>query len=521
MRVANEPPDPLRFKQLFWPEVVFYPQQEEIIYSVRDNDETYVPAGNKLGKDFVAGFIALWWFWSRRPARVVTTSVKMDQLNDVLWGEIRRFLSTARMKLPFQYNHMKIRQVTDDGELFPNAELVGQVSNTQEGLLGRHSTAGFTPIQNDIPRTLVIFDEASGINDDTYMSTQTWAHRKLIIGNPFPCENFFKRGVKGGDLPRANGQGFHRKVIHIRATDSPNVRYSMAQVNRGLEPSNRILVPGVKDYNTYVQNRMLWDKVLQTVGLDAEFYEGAEVLLYPPEWLNRAESRHRKLLGTFRKAKGIGIDPAEGGDKTAMAAVDEYGLIELVSKKTPNTALITSEALAFARKHNVPFDRVVFDRGGGGKQHVDRLREQGYDGFRTVAFGESLTHDPKRGSNGYRSFDTRLDMVEGRYAYKNRRAQMYGALRELLDPEGDDSSPKETFSLPNIPELRRQLAVMPLLWDPEGRMRMLPKNKRDPDSKEKTLTELIGHSPDEADALVLAIYAMQHAVKRNLAGAIV
>ena len=46
--------DPVEFKKLCWPDVEFYDKQREIIYSVQDNDETIVPAGNMLGKDFVA-----------------------------------------------------------------------------------------------------------------------------------------------------------------------------------------------------------------------------------------------------------------------------------------------------------------------------------------------------------------------------------------------------------------------------------------------------------------------------------
>lgn len=502
--------DPIKFAHLHWPDVKFYRQQQEIIYSVVDNDETYVPAGNALGKDFVAAFIALWWFCSRRPARVVTTSVKMDQLEDVLWGEIRRFIATSAVKLPLQYNHMKIRQLRDDGTIYPNSELVGQVSNTTEGLLGRHSTGGFKPVQNDIPRTLVIFDEASGINDTTYTSTQTWAHRKLIIGNPFPCENFFKRGVVSGDVPRASGSGFHRKVIRIAAADSPNVRLAQEEQAQGKQPSGKIIIPGVKSWATYQENLKLWDKVLQCVGLDAQFWLGPDTLLFPPDWLNHAERLARQLAGQPRKAFAVGIDPAEGGDKTAMAAVDDLGLIELVSKRTPDTSVIVGECLAFCHKHKVSADRVCIDRGGGGKEHADRLRAQGF-AIRTVAFGESITPDPRRSTP---PLADRLDTREERYAYFNRRAQMYHDLRLLLDPSGE----KGGWAIPaQYGELRRQLAPIPLTYDGEGRVKLLSKNKRSPDGKEKTLSELIGCSPDEADAVVLGVHAMLHRETKRVA----
>lgn len=41
--------DPLKFGKALWPHVEFYGKQREVIYSVRDNDATFVPAGNMLG----------------------------------------------------------------------------------------------------------------------------------------------------------------------------------------------------------------------------------------------------------------------------------------------------------------------------------------------------------------------------------------------------------------------------------------------------------------------------------------
>lgn len=190
------PLDPLAFIRLAWPHIRLYDKQKEILYSVRDNDETIVPAGNMLGKDFISALCAMWFFCTRRPARVVTTSVKYDQLNDVLWGEIRRLIESSKVNLPIHYNHMKIRQVRTDGTFVPLTEMVGQVVNKGESMLGRH-------LPRDIPRTLVIFDEASGIDTAVYDSAKTWAHRILVIGNPFPTTNFFYQAVKEGDIPRS------------------------------------------------------------------------------------------------------------------------------------------------------------------------------------------------------------------------------------------------------------------------------------------------------------------------------
>lgn len=312
-------------------------------------------------------------------------------------------------------------------------------------------------------------------------------------------------------------QKYFRKVIKIRAVDSPNVRLALEEIKAGKQPSHRILTPGVLSYEDYVKRRATWSPMRQCIGLDAQFWEGADALLFPPEWLNRAESVARQLEGTRRRAKAIGIDPAEGGDKTTMAAVDEFGLIELVSKQTPDTSVITGEALAFMRKHQVPPERTGFDRGGGGQQHADRLRLQGYN-VRTVGFGEVATHDLEN-ANRRKTQRMRVESTEERYVYKNRRAEMYGDLRLLLDPANEQG-----FGLSaEYTELRRQLDPIPLMYDNEGRLMLPPKNRPGPYSSEYnesldkrrqsqvvTLIQLIGHSPDEADALVVGIHMMLH-----------
>ncbi len=41
--------DPIALQKLWWPKVMWYDKQVEVVYSVEENDETIVPAGNKLG----------------------------------------------------------------------------------------------------------------------------------------------------------------------------------------------------------------------------------------------------------------------------------------------------------------------------------------------------------------------------------------------------------------------------------------------------------------------------------------
>lgn len=313
---------------------------------------------------------------------------------------------------------------------------------------------------------------------------------------------------------------YYRRVIRIRAQDSPNVRHAETCKAVGKSVTTEGDLPGVLSYAEYRRRRATWDKVRQCVGLDAEFYEGAEVLMYPPDWLNRAEHAADALRTTTRRAEAMGIDPAEGGDSSCWYVIDRYGIVHWESRKTPNTAFIPSHTLELMRRFNVPAERVAFDRGGGGKQHADALRAKGVN-VRTVAFGESIADDPRR---GLLSVEHRRDTKETRYEYRNRRAQMYGELRELLDPSHTqpDGRPAPAFGIPAAcVDLRAQLAPIPLWYDDESRLYLPPKNRR-PDAGEGahkvTLTELIGRSPDDADALVLAVHAMLHKHRSAMAG---
>jgi hypothetical protein len=92
-------------------------------------------------------------------------------------------------------NHLHIRKMVGNS-ICGLSYLLGRVAAKGEGMLGHH----IAETGDGIPRTLVIFDECSGVEDISYERTDTWARRKLAIGNPYTCQNFFYRGIKGGDI---------------------------------------------------------------------------------------------------------------------------------------------------------------------------------------------------------------------------------------------------------------------------------------------------------------------------------
>lgn len=326
-------------------------------------------------------------------------------------------------------------------------------------------------------------------------------------------------------------QKFYRKVIRIVAEDSPNVAFALEQRARGIEPDGRILVPGVLTWQDYQKRLAFWDDVKKQVSLWAKFYEGPELKLFPQQWLTRALGMPVPS-GIIRRARGIGIDTALGGDNTAMVAVDEMGVIEIQTGKTRDTSVIPQRAVKFMEKWQCAPENVCFDAGGGGHEACDYIRRIYGIECRAIRFGESLTLEPIRHK---RSFGEKVEIKGERYAYFNRRAQLYGEASMLFDPSGVGQAllpGLKAFALPPMycgreltpgqMSLTFQLSKMPREYDEEGRLKLPPKtrpqNEKDTGQKKRYLTDIIGHSPDEADAFVLAVHGMLHRKKVMVAG---
>lgn len=226
--------DPLRFAKLGWPKGFtqvripnidrvtkrvthftrhpywFYDKQREIIYSVERTPQTFVPAANKVGKDFTAGFIAVKQFVTNKVCRIIATSVADHHLR-VLWGEIMRFINTSSIPLKYEdggilvVNDKMIRKVVN-GVMCPISYLKCMVSEKGEGLAGHHA-----------PYTLAIGDEASGLDNLCYTQMMTWAKRMLFFGNcgtyGTVCNNFFRNAVENGPI-------LHTEDMLIKQTDS-------------------------------------------------------------------------------------------------------------------------------------------------------------------------------------------------------------------------------------------------------------------------------------------------------------
>lgn len=510
--------DPIKMCGVFWPDITLYEKQASVLQSVWDNYETTVHAANEVGKDFIASIATVLFFASRRPARVITSSSGQTQLKNVLWSEIKERIASSVIPFPWELSTLNIKRKRADGTPDDLSYVLGQVTNMVENFQGHH-------LDHDIPRVFCIFDECSGVANEFHEAAESWAHRILNIGNPMHTRNYFYTNKKRGDLadPMPGTKGLLSKVIHISGLDSPNVQLGMQLENAGLLQHYEPVIPGVLCYREFLRRKAKWDHIKQQRRLYGDFYEGAEDLMYPPDWLDGAEYRHARLMEDTkgrRKAAAIGVDCGFGRDLSCWTIIDRFGVIFQETMNTRDTTKIAKHTLHLVKQHKLPWDRVVMDKGSGGAVVVDHMRQMkgvpGINQLRGVSFGGSATPPP---ATRQRTKDQKVNKAEDTWTYKNKRAEMYDVLRNWLDPTANE----HVFGIPEMyHELREELAPIPMWFDDDGKMYLPPKDrapskKEDPDAI--TIRKLIGRSPDRADSLVMACYAL-HKTEPIVLGAV-
>lgn len=481
--------DPLTFVKLFWPEMRLYPKQVEILRSVALGGRTFVHAANGVGKTRTAALVALWFLCSRSPAKVITSSSSNRQLKKVLWGEIGTLVRSAKYDLGFKRNDLELYREDATGSRIDNHFCIGLVTNTVETFQGHHLNLG-----DGISRTLAMFDEASGVGDAYYEAAESWAETMAIFGNPLHTKGFFYRHCRQGNGPR-------QRVIHISADDSPNVQFGKRWVAAGYAGDPPQVFPGVISWDKYSDRMASWDAIKRLIRLEGKFFEDDSVVLFPPSWLDKAQDEFGEIaLAAAGGPFAIGCDTAgRGRDFTVWVVLGPLGVRLVIVRHEPDSMRIVGETRRLMDMFHVQGRRVCFDSGGGGKECADRLRELGYQ-VRDVNFGAG---------------------ARDKRQYANMRAELYGRLRSRLDPsqwpvlgEEDEATgvPDLTFGLPPTEDkLREELAVLPMSVDSEGRLKLPPKDRATGaavSDKVQTIRDMIGRSPDRADALVLAHEAL-------------
>jgi len=193
-----------------------WPKMVEVAESVRDYEKTAVKAGHGVSKSYEAARLALWFLCCHYPSTVITTAPTHNQVEEILWREIRD--SYSRRKIPLYVEPTKTK--LDLGEKW-----FALGFSTRPDTITQEATR-FHGYHND--HIMVIFDEAAGIAPEIWKAAQhllTSGHtRWLAIGNPTADVGDFADCFN-------DRSGWNR--ITISVTDTPNFK------------AGREIIPGV------------------------------------------------------------------------------------------------------------------------------------------------------------------------------------------------------------------------------------------------------------------------------------
>lgn len=435
--------------------------QEETARDVQDHAKVAVKSGQGVGKTALEAGLCIWFLCCRPYAKVICTAPTMQQLYDVLWAEIAKWLQSSKVKDLLTWTKTKIYMNGDSERWFATAKTATKPENMQ----GFHED-----------HMLIIVDEASGVMDpimEAILGTLTGIdNRLLLMGNPNRTEGVFFDAF-GRDRTRWKTRTVSSR--DSKRTSRENIEMLEAKYGK--------------------------DSDVVRVRVDGEFPKGGLDSFIPLEY---AECCHDPVTVLDSNMLHVGVDVARFGDDKTVVTTRQGMRIDPQRKYAKQSTMETVGHVlrickdwisAWTERHPGLYDaygssltgrcRVRIDDSGVGGGVTDRLKE--------VVEEEGLPIEVIPCNNGGKAMDAH---------YENAGTEMWGNVRELMEQTFSAKLRGEepVLQLPDDEELVKQLANRKYHMTSRGRIAL---EKKD-DMKKRGLG-----SPDCADSLALCLYNPQ------------
>lgn len=457
--------------------------QKHVIKTVWENDRTCVSACHDVGKTFLAARIAMTFLNVYPNSKVITTAPTFNQVERILWSELRAAHGKAKFPLGGKLN---MTDWTFSPEWFAlgfsprNEATGGEGQGTSSSFQGFHAS-----------HLLVIFDEATGIPHNVWTMAEglmTSANVKfLAIGNPTSTSSEFYQCFRSRSWAK----------VKLSCFDSPNliangitnkdkleaaVKHYMAlpeAEGRAYVDSFKVTKPYLLTAKWTVVQAAKWglEHPLTVSKILGGFPEAGQDTLVPLGVVEQSQLRVAWPTPTCRKT--IGVDVARFGNDssvlTSLHGMKQLGRRELYQHKTQS---VVGEVIAMSREIGGA-DIVVIDETGLGGGVVDLLAEEVGKGLpnncevRGVQFGAAC-EDP-----------------EDKEKYRDLKARMCGLLRDDLKRNDGLTLLNESVYLEEIPTIRFE-------YNKKGQLVI--------ESKDEYKKRTGRKSPDSFDSLALANY---------------
>lgn len=395
-----------------------------------------VCSGHGIGKTALIAWIILWFMCTRDHPEIIVTAGKREQLSGKTWRELAKWHKLCIVEHWFLWSQTKLEHA-----LFPEtwfAHAIAWSKNAPENFAGTHEE-----------HVLVIFDEASAIDDSIWESTDgamtTPGAMWVAFGNPTKTT---------GRFAQCFGKFKHRW-------------FNMAVDSRTAKMANRkLLDTWVEDHGedsdfVRVRVRGLFPRAgsLQFIGLE-------EV----------AAAQRRRPIGFEVFGRVLSVDVARHGDDQTVICKRQGQKCWPLQRMRITDLMQVAARVAEAIDEFEP-DSVFIDATGMGWGVVDRLHQLNYDMVVGIQTGERAD-DPDRFKNiraevwyrvrewirsgGCLPEDRELEteLTEPEYCFDDKQRWVLESKqdmkkRDLASPDGADSLAL-SFAAPVAPTRKKQ-----------------------------------------------------------------
>lgn len=319
-------------------------QQNEMLEAVERALKGIAPkriaakSGHGVGKSTVMAWLILWFLFCHAHAQVPCTAPTADQLSDILWKEIKRWLDRMKPEIAglYDYTNDHVRMKESPQTWFARARTGRKES--PEALAGVHGDY-----------ILYVVDEGSGIPEEVFQTAEGALTQENILfimfSNPTRLTGYFY------DAFHADKDAWQN--LTFNSQDSPIVE---------------------SDY---------CDRIATKYGADSEEYkirvlgefpkaEGMDSKGFVP--LLVATDLHYATLHDFIGPRRMGIDPAgEGKDKTVWVVRDQFKARIVGEEQTSNEKSIAQKTLTLMDHYEIYPEMITVENFGCGANVAQEL----------------------------------------------------------------------------------------------------------------------------------------------------
>jgi hypothetical protein len=365
-----------------------------------------IASGHGIGKSATVAWIILWAFCTLPDTRGVVTANTETQLKTKTWAELGKWFNLCF----FTRDHFSLTATA----LFSKDPARERTWRIDMIPWSEKNPDAFAGLHNQGKRLLLIFDEASSIDDviwETAEGALTDSDTEiiwLVFGNPTRNTGRFRECFEGGKFDKY----WKSKQIDSRTVAITNKARCQYWIDAyGLDNDiTRIRVLG-----QFPRKGLL--EFFSAEDIDAAM--AREIYIQPTDPL---------VLGVDVARYGANdsvIFPRKGRDARTIERSRYHGLstVELAER-------------VFQTSTNLRADGIMVDGGGVGGGVVDNIREKRLHCYEVQFGGKDIIYNSIWGNTGEK--------------YANNRAAMYGNCRAWL----------KTGCLPSDPELRKQMLAI-------------------------------------------------------------